>query len=64
MRVVPLFAIVNLTTFLSTDTQNWHALQLPNSTAQYELIDMSYHEGCISRFLLICSLMGCNGGLC
>jgi hypothetical protein len=42
---------------LSTDAQNWHdydAFQLPNSTGQYELIDMShYHESCMSTFLLI-----------
>jgi hypothetical protein len=50
------------TSVLSTYTQNWHdydAFQLPNSTAQYNLIDMShYHESCISRFLLICSFNG------
>jgi hypothetical protein len=44
---------------LSTDIQNWHdynAFLLPNSTEQYELIDMlHYHESCISRFS--CSLV-------
>jgi hypothetical protein len=53
---------VYLTIVLSTDTQNWHdydAFQLPNSTGQYELIDMShYREKCISSFLLIGRLMG------
>jgi hypothetical protein len=53
------------TIVLSTDTKNWgdyHAFQLSTSTAQYELIDMSHnHESCMSRFLLICSLIGCKG---
>jgi hypothetical protein len=52
---------------LSTDTQNWHdydVFQLPNSTAQYELTDLSHcHESCISRFLLVGSLIGCKGSL-
>jgi hypothetical protein len=56
-----------LTIAVSIDVQNCHdynAFQLPNSTAQYEVIDMShYHDSC-SRFLLICSLMGCKGSLC
>jgi hypothetical protein len=59
---------VYLTIVQSTDTQNWHdydAFQLSYSTAQYELIDILHcHESCISRFLLICSLMGCEGSLC
>jgi hypothetical protein len=50
-----------LTIVVSTDIQNWHdynAFQLPNSTAQYELIDMShYHEKSISRFFLLCGLV-------
>jgi hypothetical protein len=57
-----------LTIVLSTNTQSWHdynAFRLPNSTGQYELIDMSHdHESCMSRFLLIYSLMGCKGSLC
>jgi hypothetical protein len=47
--------------------QNWHdknAFQLPNSTAQYELIDMlHYHESCNSNFLLLRGLVGCKGTL-
>jgi hypothetical protein len=53
---------MDLTILLFTDIQNWHdynAFQLVNSTALYELIDMShYHESCISRFLLLCGLVG------
>jgi hypothetical protein len=44
---------------LSTDMQNWHdciAFQLPNSTAQCELID-------ISRFFLLCGFGGVQGYL-
>jgi hypothetical protein len=56
-----------LTIVLSPDVQNWHdyiALELPYSTAQYKLIDMShYHESCISRFLLLHGLVGCKGSL-
>jgi hypothetical protein len=50
------------TIVLSTDIQKWHdcnAFQLPNSTEQCELIDMShYHVSCISRFLLLCGVQG------
>jgi hypothetical protein len=57
-----------LTIVLSTDTQNWHAydpFKIPALTAQRELIDTShYQESCISRFLLICGLMGCKGSWC
>jgi hypothetical protein len=63
-----IYPSVYLNIVLSTDTQNWHdynAFQLPNATGHYQLIDMSHcHESCISRFLLICSLMGCKGSLC
>jgi hypothetical protein len=62
-----MYLSVYLTIVLSSDTQNWHdydAFQLSNLTAQYELIDMShYHESCMRRFLLICSLMECKGSL-
>jgi hypothetical protein len=62
-----IYLSVHPTIVLSTDTHNWHdydAFQLPNSAEQYELIDMShYHEICISRFFLICSLMGCKAVL-
>jgi hypothetical protein len=48
---------LDLSIVLFADTQNWHdydPFQFPNSTAQYELIDLShYHEICISRFLLL-----------
>jgi hypothetical protein len=51
-----------LTCVPSTDIQNWHdynALQLPNSAAQYELIDMSHcHEFRVSKFLLLRGLVG------
>jgi hypothetical protein len=58
----------DLTIVLSTDIQSWrdyNAFQLPNSTARYELIDMSHsHENCISRFPLLRGLVGCKGNLC
>jgi hypothetical protein len=47
-----IFPSMDLTIFLSTDVKTCHdynAFQLPNSTAQTEIIDMStYHESCIS----------------
>jgi hypothetical protein len=59
---------MDLTIVLSTDIQNLHdydAFQLPNSTAQYELMDMSHpHESCIRRFLQLLGLVGCKGSLC
>jgi hypothetical protein len=58
---------MDLTIVLSTDIQNWrdyNAFQLPNSTARYELIDMSRsHESCISRFPLLRGLVGVQGQL-
>jgi hypothetical protein len=48
---------MDLTIALSTGIQTWHdinAVQLPNSTAQCELIEISdCHEICITRFLLL-----------
>jgi hypothetical protein len=58
---------IYLKNVLSTDIQNWHyynAYQLINSTAQYELIDMSHsHESCISRFLLLRGFVWVQGPL-
>jgi hypothetical protein len=40
---------------------DYNSSQLPNSTARCEVIDTSnYHESCISRFLLLCGLVGCK----
>jgi hypothetical protein len=59
---------VNLAIALSTDIQIWHdsnAFLLPNSTAQWNLMDMTYyHERCVNRFLLLRGLVGCKGSLC
>jgi hypothetical protein len=44
---------------------DYNAFQLPNSTAQCELMDMSHcHESGIGRFLLLCGLVWCKGSLC